>query len=81
MQMLLKVVMVDHLANNSIIGDCQHGFRAKRSCVTNVHFVMESLENKTPVDTVYLDLSKALYMVPHRLLSDKLCETGIEGYI
>ena len=51
--------MVEHMTNNSLYSECQHGFRKHRSCVTQLLEVMEDfsqlIDNGYPVDVVYLD--------------------------
>ena len=47
--------MVTHLEKHDILNDCQHGFRAKRSCETQkltlYHELAASLDKKTQKDT------------------------------
>ena len=54
-----------------------------RSCVTQLLTALEgwttSLQNGIPIDVVYLDFSKAFYLVPHRHLLVKLQAHGIKG--
>ena len=42
---------------------------------------MLNLDNNTPIDSVYLDFSKAFDCVPHRRLMAKLHAYGIRGQI
>ena len=65
-----------HLDNHSILVDCQHGFRRKRSCETQLlitsHDLAEILNNHLQADVVALDFSKAFDKVSrHRLLKLK----------
>ena len=64
------------LEENKIIPDCQHGFRAKRSCVTHLGRTLDRwasiLDQKSGarVHAITLDWKKAFDRVPHdRLLS------------
>ena len=62
---------VDHLLNPS-----QHGFRQKRSCVTQliqyVHLLASTLDFGGQIDSIYLDMAKAFDRVPHQKLLYKL---------
>ena len=42
---------------------------------------MTAIDNKTPVDAVYLDFAKAFDTVPHKRLISKLNGYGIRGNI
>ena len=59
------------------------GFRSGRSCITqlmeSIHDWVDSLENKQPVNVVYLDYKKAFDSVPHERLLVKLHAYGIRG--
>ena len=48
---------------NNLYAHCQHGFRNKRSCTTQLIEVMEELtqmiDEGNPIDIVYLDFRKA----------------------
>ena len=73
--------MVKHLEKHDILNDCQHGFRAKRSCETQIptlyHELTASLDKKTQTDMVTLDFSKAFDRVPHQRLLKKIHHYGI----
>ena len=73
--------MVKHLEKHDILNDCQHGFRAKRSCelqiLTLYHEMAASLDKKTQTDMVILDFSKAFDRVPHQRLLKKTHHYGI----
>ena len=63
MESILKDNIINHLEQNGLIRDSQHGFRAGRSCLTNLLYFMEiatrQVDKGLPVDVVYLDFSKA----------------------
>ena len=73
--------MVKHLEKHDILNDCQHGFRAKRSCETQIlrlyHELAASLDKKTQTDIVILDFSKAYDRIPHQQLLKKIHHYGI----
>lgn len=74
---------MDHLDNNNILHENQHGFRSKRSCeaqlVMTTDDIAKHLDNKHKVDMAILDFSKAFDKVSHRRLSHKLDFYGIRG--
>ena len=63
----------------------QHGFRKKRSCITQLLEVMDNftdmIEKGYDIDVVYLDFKKAFDSVPHERLLNKLSAYGIQGNI
>ena len=73
--------MVKHLEKHDILNDCQHGFRAKRSCEIQIptlyHELAASLDKKTQTDMVILDFSKAFDRLPHQRLLKKIHHYGI----
>ena len=76
-----------HLAFESILADCQHGFRSQRSCETLVqffHYLVSNLDralnrNHRQTDVIIMDFAKAFDKVPHRRLLYKLDYYGIRG--
>ena len=85
MEKLIKNRIVDHLEENKLIKESQHGFRAKRSCLTNLldffGTVMNVYDKEQAVDIVYLDFQKAFDKVPHERLMRKVEALGITGAI
>ena len=83
LESLVRDSVVSHFTDNDLYASCQHGFRKKRSCVTQLLQVMENLskfvdENES-IDIVYLDFRKAFDSVPHERLLTKLQAYGICG--
>ena len=85
-KLLEKIIRDDitlHLERNNLLSPAQHGFRAGRSCCTQLLEVMndwaEAAEAATPVDVIYLDNRKAFDSVPHKRLLVKLQASGIKG--
>ena len=75
--------ILKHLDLHSILVDCQHGFRAKRSCETQLltlsHELLSNLHSSIQTDMIILDFSKAFDKVPHKKLLWKLNNYGIRG--
>ena len=73
----------EHLKQQKLILDSQHGFRLKRSCLSNLLMFLEEvtsyIDKGYPVDVIYLDFSKVFDMVPHRRLISKVTAHGITG--
>ena len=70
-----------HLTFESILADCQHGFRSQRSCETQLvqffHDLVSNLDralnrNHRQTDVIIMDFAKAFDKVPHRRLLYKL---------
>ena len=77
--------ILKHLDLHNILVDCQHGFRAKRSCETLLltlsHELLSNLHVHSSIQTdlIILDFSKAFDKVPHKKLLWKLNNYGIRG--
>ena len=75
--------VMKHVDGHNILTDCQHGFRARRSCetqlVTLLHDLASTLDKGTQTDMVVLDFSKAFDHVPHGRLLRKIYHFGIRG--
>ena len=77
--------VMKHVDKYSILSDCQQGFRARRSCKTQLvtlqHDLASTLDKGVQTDMVVLDFSKAFDRIPHRRLPRKLLHYGIRGNI
>lgn len=82
--------LLDYLVTKNLSWDCknvivnqQHGFSQGKSTCTNLviynNFILNSLENKVQVDSVYTDFSKAFDRVNHDILITKLERLGVSG--
>ena len=69
------------MESNSFLSPHQHGFRKKRSCLTqlldHVDNILKTLNSGDEVDVIYLDYAKAFDKVGHNiLLARKLNDTA-----
>ncbi|CAG2209440.1 unnamed protein product [Mytilus edulis] len=77
---IMKFILTNNLHTSS-----QYGFRPGRSCVTQLLEVLdewsELIDSGFPLDSIFLDFSKAFDTVPHQRLFLKLEKLGIKGCI
>ena len=80
---VVRKSLVEHMESNRLISPNQHGFRKKRSCMTqllaHVEQIYQSLNDNNEVDVIYLDFAKAFDKVDHAILIGKLEKYGIQG--
>ena len=80
---IVHSAIMDHYERNKILADEQHGFRARRSCETQllqtIQDIADGMSEGDQVDAVLLDFSKAFDKVPHKRLMYKLDHYGIRG--
>jgi ribonuclease P/MRP protein subunit RPP40 len=85
LESLLRDKMITHLNSYKLIGHSQHGFTARKSCLTNLLVYLEYVTTQTdlgyPVDVIYLDFQKAFDKVPHVRLVNKIKAHGISGNV
>ena len=85
MESIMVDLISDHLESNGLLRSSQHGFRRRRSCLTNLveffHFVFSEHDRDKAVDVIYLDFQKAFDKVPHRRLLGKVRALGIDGSV
>jgi hypothetical protein len=85
MESIIKDRIDNHLTKFNLIGESQHGFTKKKSCLTNLleffEFMHEQVDSGQLVDVIYLDFQKAFDKVPHRRLVLKVEAYGIVGNV
>ena len=85
MERLIKNKIMELLERYELLSKHQHGFRSKRSCLTQLleYFqeIHDAIDADHPVDAIYLDCKKAFDTVPHKRLLSKLRAYGISGKI
>ena len=84
LECIIRKQVVAFLESKNLLNPSQHGFRAKRSCLSALldvyDNILESLtQGATCVDMVYLDFAKAFDKVDHGILFHKLRDLGITG--
>jgi hypothetical protein len=75
--------LMEHIDNNNILNEQQFGFRERFSTEDTTfkltHEVLNALNNKAMVGSIFYDLEKALDSVSHSLLIRKIPYYGIIG--
>ena len=76
MEAILRDQIIKHLETYNIIRDSHNGFRKGGSCLTNLLYFYEDMhgkiDNKKPVEIIYLDFEKYFDKVPHKRLMENL---------
>jgi hypothetical protein len=82
LESIVKDRIMNHLLDNDLIGESQHGFMPGRSCATNLvdfmDFVTKAVDDGKSVDVFYLDFAKAFDKVPRKRLIRKMRAKGLE---
>ena len=85
MESLIRDHVLNHLTENNILRDEQHGFREGRSCLTNLLETVEQwteiIDDGDCIDIAYLDFRKAFDLVSHTHLLFKMSKYGITGQV
>ena len=85
LETIVRKRLVEHLKENNILRDEQHGFREGRSCLTNLLETIEQwteiIDQGDSIDVAYLDFRKAFDLVSHRHLTYKMSKYGITGQL
>ena len=85
LEALVKDELMEHLTASDILSKDQHGFRARRSCSTQlletINEWSQVIEQGDLIDSIYLDFQKAFDSVPHVRLLRKLQMYGVSGKV
>ena len=77
--------LTSFLESHNYMNENQHGFRSKRSCLSQLlaHYenILSALEHNRSADVIYLDFAKAFDKVDHGILMHKMKSFGITGQI
>ncbi len=72
LEAIVRDNIIEHMLENNLFADQQHGFVPKRSCMTQLLYVIEDwtrwLDNNESIDTIFLDFQKAFDSVPHQMV-------------
>ena len=73
---LLRDHMVEFMNKHNLLNHSQHGFMKGRSCLTNLleftEIISKWVDERSPVDVIYLDFQKAFDKVTHQIVIIKL---------
>jgi ribonuclease P/MRP protein subunit RPP40 len=85
LESLLKDAMIKYLRTHRLLRASQHGFVPGKSCLTNLleyyEFVTSKVDQGEPVDSIYLDFSRAFDKVAHARLMKKIRNYGFHSKI
>ena len=85
LETIIRDHMIDFLIKHKIRNPSQHGFLKARPCLTNVLCFFEEItkwvDERSPVDVIYLDFQNAFDKVPHQRLILKLKSHGMGNSI
>ena len=83
LERIVRTHLLNHLINNELLADEQHGFVPQRTCMTNLLSAFEDwsamIDEGISFDIIFTDFSKAFDSVPHARLIKKLDALGIRG--
>ena len=83
LERIVRSHVMKHLEQYEILTDVQHGFRAKRSTITqlilSIHYITKTIQDDKSIHAVILDFRKTFDNVSHARLIKKLEHYGIRG--
>ncbi|RWR98458.1 ORF2-like protein, partial [Dinothrombium tinctorium] len=85
MEFFINEKIIEFLDENKILPDYQHGFVKRKSTFTNLlhisNYIFHTIEKKSTVDVIYLDIEKAFDRVVHSILIEKMIIIKLLKYI
>ena len=76
---IIKDHVMNHLVENNLLSNCQHGFVGAKSCKTQllecIDIWTDIIDNGGYLDVIYMDFAKTFDKVAHQRLLSKM-----EGY-
>ena len=82
---IMRQHIVKFMSQNNLFNSNQHGFRAGRSCLSQLleqfDIILDILDAGANADVVYLDFAKAFDKVDHKIVLSKMRSMGIAGKI
>ena len=82
---LIHIRLESFINKYHILSDSQHGFRkgynTETALISTINYISKSLDNKTPLVALYVDIAKAFDSLDHQILLDKLHLLGFRGII
>jgi hypothetical protein len=85
LESIIRDTVMEHLLENNLLNQSQHGFMPRKSCCTNLLEFFEaatkSVDAGNPFDVIFLDFAKAFDKVPRERLLEKIQAHGVRGNI
>ena len=85
LESIIRDTVMEHLLENNLLYQSQHGFMPRKSCCTNLLEFFEaatkSVDAGNPFDVIFLDFAKAFDKVPRERLLEKIQAHGVRGNI
>ncbi|XP_065642506.1 uncharacterized protein LOC136074133 [Hydra vulgaris] len=85
LERIVKDCLTEYLSANNLLSQNQHGFVAKKSCITNLLETVDQISNSMAkgysADVLYLDYEKAFDTPPNNLMLHKLSGYGISNML
>ncbi|KAJ7424497.1 RNA-directed DNA polymerase from mobile element jockey-like protein [Willisornis vidua] len=74
-----------HLKDKTVIRHSQHGFMRRKSCLSNLICFYDKVthlaDQGKPADVILRDFNKAVYIVSHRILLDKMSSPQLDKHL